>query len=130
MLIKVLLVGSFLAMLAYFVRSGRSVQASAWKRLLLAGFVVAAIAAVLYPDELTVLANMVGVGRGADLLLYATVAGLVFSLLAIYARFKDDEEKIAELSRHVAILESFAAQEALENALTADDAGASEEDAT
>jgi hypothetical protein len=130
MLIKVLLVGSFLAMLAYFVRSGRSVQASAWKRLLLVGFVLAAIAAVLYPDELTVLANMVGVGRGADLLLYATVAGLVFSLLAIYARFRDDEEKIAELSRHVGILESVAAQKALESALTADDEGASEEDAT
>ena len=50
---------------------------------------------------------MLGVGRGADLLLYATVAALVFSLLVIYAKFKDAEVKIAQLARHIAILESL-----------------------
>ena len=82
-------------------------NASAGKRILLVVFIVAAIAAVIYPDELTVIANMLGVGRGADLLLYATVAALVFSLLVIYAKFKDAEVKIAELARHIAILESL-----------------------
>ena len=53
---------------------------------------------------------MLGVGRGADLLLYATVAALVFSLLVIYAKFKDAEVKIAELARHIAILESLDGQ--------------------
>ena len=100
-------VAAFVAMLVYFLRSGRSVQASAWMRILLVGFVMAAIAAVLYPGELTALANMLGVGRGADLLLYATVAALVFSLLVIYAKFKDAEVKIAQLARHIAILESL-----------------------
>ena len=42
-------------MLVYFLRSGRSVHASAWMRILLVVFVVAAIAAVLYPGELTAL---------------------------------------------------------------------------
>ena len=95
MLIKILLVAAFVAILVYFLRSGRSVQASAWKRILLVVFIIAAIAAVIYPDELTVIANMLGVGRGADLLLYATVAALVFSLLVIYSKFKDAEVKIA-----------------------------------
>ena len=76
-------------------------------RILLVVFVIAAIGAVLYPGELTALANILGVGRGADLLLYATVAALVFSLLVIYAKFKDAEVKIAELARHIAILESL-----------------------
>ncbi len=107
MLIKILLVAAFLAMLVYFLRAGRSVRASAWMRILLVAFVIAAIGAVLYPGELTVFANMLGVGRGADLLLYATVAALVFSLLVIYAKFKDAEMKIAELARHIAILESL-----------------------
>jgi len=107
MLIKIMLVGAFLSMLVYFLRSGSSVHASASRRILLVGFVIAAIAAVLYPEELTVLANMLGVGRGADLLLYATVAALVFSLLVIYAKFKDAEAKIAEMARHIAILESL-----------------------
>lgn len=112
MLIKALLIGAFLAMLVYFVRAGKSMRASAWRRILLVLFVVAAIVAVLYPDELTVIANMLGVGRGADLLLYATVAALVFSLLVIYAKFKDAESKIDELARHVAILESLEQGEA------------------
>ena len=107
MVIRVLLIAAFVAMLVYFIRRGGSVQASAGKRILLGMFVVAAIVAVLYPDELTVLANMLGVGRGADLLLYATVAGLVSSLLVIYTKFKDAEAKMAELARHIAILESL-----------------------
>lgn len=112
MLIKILLVAAFVAILVYFLRSGRSVTASAWKRILLVGFMIAAIAAVIYPEELTVIANMLGVGRGADLLLYATVAALVFSLLVIYAKFKDAETKIDELARHIAILESLEAHPA------------------
>jgi hypothetical protein len=114
MLIKILLVASFIAILVYFTRGGRSVQASAGKRILLVLFVFAAILAVLFPNELTVLANLVGVGRGADLLLYATVAGLVFSLLAIYAKFKEAEEKIDELARHIGILESIDSGEDVE----------------
>ncbi len=114
MLIKILLVAAFLAILVYFLRSRRSIRASAWMRILMVGFVVAAIAAVLYPDELTTIANMLGVGRGADLLLYATVAALVFSLLVIYGKFKDAEARIAELARHVSILESLQAGGAVE----------------
>lgn len=106
MAIRILLIAAFVAMLVFFLRGGRSAQASAGKRILLVLFVGAAIAAVLYPDELTVVANLLGVGRGADLLLYATVAGLVFSLLVIYAKFKDVEEKVTELARHMAIFES------------------------
>ena len=106
MAIKMLLVAAFVAMVAYFVRSARSVRASAAMRILFALFVLTAFAAILYPNELTVIANALGVGRGADLLVYATVAGLVFSLLIIYKKFKDAEEKIAELARHVALLES------------------------
>ena len=51
MLIKILLVAAFVAMLVYFLRSGRSVQASAWKRILLVAFIIAAIAAVIYPEN-------------------------------------------------------------------------------
>lgn len=105
MLIKGLLVAVFLAILVFFVRNTGSHVASAWKRLLFVLFTFAAIAAVLFPDELTALANALGVGRGADLLLYATVAGLVLSLVTIYAKFKSTEEKLAEIARHVAILE-------------------------
>ncbi|NTU70905.1 MAG: DUF2304 domain-containing protein [Coriobacteriia bacterium] len=110
MLIKFLLVGVFLAILIYVLRAGRTTLASAGKRILLILFVLAAILAVLFPDELTVFANFLGVGRGADLLLYATVAGLVVALLAVYARFKDVEEKLATLARSMAILESRLAE--------------------
>ena len=51
-------------------------------------FVIAAVYAILRPDDTTVLANWLGVDRGADLLTYALAIAFVFTTLSTYLRFK------------------------------------------
>ncbi|NIB31765.1 DUF2304 domain-containing protein [Pseudonocardia sp. MCCB 268] len=52
--------------LVYFVRSGQSVGIRASKRLAFGAFVVLNIYAVLRPDDVTVVARALGIGRGTD----------------------------------------------------------------
>jgi len=66
-------------------------------------FVVAAVYAVLRPDDTTVVANWLGVDRGADLLTYALVIAFVFTTLSTYLRFKELELRYARLAREVAL---------------------------
>jgi hypothetical protein len=69
-------------------------------------FAGVAIVAVLHPLFLTKIANFVGVGRGADLLLYLLTASFIFVILNIFIKFKKYEETIATLARKIAIIES------------------------
>ena len=66
-------------------------------------FVIAAIYAILRPDDTTVVANWLGVDRGADLLSYALVIAFLFTTLSTYLRFKELEVRYARLARTVAL---------------------------
>jgi len=61
---------------------------------------------VLRPDDVTFLATKVGVGRGADLLLYLLVVAFVFVVLNVYLRFRDLGERYTDLARAVALREA------------------------
>ena len=54
-------------------------------------FVLAAVYAILRPDDTTVVANWLGVDRGTDLMAYALIIAFVFTTLSTYMRFKDLE---------------------------------------
>ena len=66
-------------------------------------FVIAAVYAVLRPDDTTVVANWLGVDRGADLIGYVLIIAFVFTTLSTYMRFKDLELRYARLARAVAL---------------------------
>ena len=66
-------------------------------------FVMAAIYAIVRPDDTTVLANWLGVDRGSDLLGYALIVAFLFTTISTYMRFKDLELKYAQLARAVAL---------------------------
>ena len=66
-------------------------------------FVIASIYAILRPDDTTVVANWVGVDRGADLITYMLIVAFAFTTLSAYMRFKDLELKYARLAREVAL---------------------------
>jgi hypothetical protein len=66
-------------------------------------FVVGAIYAVIRPNDTTVVANWLGVDRGADLIEYALVIAFLFTTLSAYMRFKDLELRYAQLARAVAL---------------------------
>lgn len=101
--IQVLLIVAVIALLVYLLRSRTNAKAKAWVKVGYVLFVVAAIYAILRPDDTTVLANWLGVRRGADLLTYALIIAFVFTTMSTYLRFKELELRYARLARAVAL---------------------------
>jgi len=101
--IQVLLITSIVVLLVYLLRSRRSAQSRAWVKLGYVLFVVAAIYAIVRPNDTTVVANWLGVDRGTDLLEYALIVAFLFTTISAYMRFKDLELRYAQLARAVAL---------------------------
>ncbi|BBY26243.1 DUF2304 domain-containing protein [Mycolicibacterium sediminis] len=101
--IQVLLIVAVVTIMVYLLRSRRSAQARAWVKVGYVVFVMAAIYAIVRPDDTTVLANWLGVDRGSDLLGYALIVAFLFTTISTYMRFKDLELKYAQLARAVAL---------------------------
>jgi hypothetical protein len=57
----------------------------------------------LQPELTTVLANSVGIGRGADLIFYLSVLLLFFLSFNFYLRFRTLEQRFTALARELAI---------------------------
>ncbi|MCW2690453.1 MAG: hypothetical protein JWR37_5343 [Mycobacterium sp.] len=113
--IQALLIVAVVALLVYLLRSRRSPKSRAWVKVGYVLFVLAAVYAIIRPDDTTVVANWLGVARGADLLEYALIIAFAFTTMSTYMRFKDLEVRYARLARAVA----------LEGARTPDQAGES-----
>ena len=61
---------------------------------------------VIFPEITTDIAHILGIGRGADLLLYGVTMVVIFMLLNNYVKDRDEEAKFVTLARKVAILEA------------------------
>ncbi len=101
--IQILLIAAIVVLLVYLLRSRRNAQSKAWVKVGYVLFVVGAIYAVVRPDDTTVVANWLGVARGADLIEYALVIAFLFTTLSAYMRFKDLELRYAQLARAIAL---------------------------
>jgi hypothetical protein len=101
--IQVLLIVAIVTLLVYLLRSRRSAQAKAWVKVGYVLFVLAAVYAIVRPNDTTVVANWLGVDRGADLLEYALIVAFLFTTISTYMRFKDLELRYAQLARAVAL---------------------------
>ena len=101
--IQALLILSIIALLVYLLRSRTSARTKAWVKVGAVLFVIAAVYAILRPDDTTVVANWLGVDRGADLMEYALIIAFVFTTLSTYMRFKDMELRQARLARAIAL---------------------------
>jgi small membrane protein len=102
-LIQYALITGSLLIAIVFVRNQHGVRIQASKRLAFFAFLVLNVYAVLRPDDVTRIAHLLGVGRGTDLLLYALIVAFVFTVLAFYLRIHEDEQRITQLARAVAI---------------------------
>lgn len=103
MVLQIVLVVAALGALFYFVRSGQNVGVRASKRLAFATFVLLSIYAVLRPDDVTVVARWLGIGRGTDLLVYLLVVGFIFGMLNTYLRDREISQHLTNLARQIAI---------------------------
>lgn len=97
-----LILAVLLALLAFLRHHGKSKTAASVK-VGFALFLVLGVFAVLFPDGVTVVAQYLGVHRGADLVLYAFIVAFGFATINTYLRFKELEFRYAKLVRAVAI---------------------------
>ena len=102
-LVQLLLLAATLMLAFYFLTNRRKARAKAGVKLGFVLFIVAAVWAVLRPDDLTVLANWVGVDRGTDMLLYVLVVAFLFTTMSTWIRFREQELRYARLARAVAL---------------------------
>jgi hypothetical protein len=105
-LIQFILVIAVLVILFVFVRSSNAVYVQASKRIGLVLFALANVYAVMRPNDLSVIAHFLGVGRGTDLVLYALVVAFMAGMFSMYQRFRVVDRRYTELARTVAIREA------------------------
>jgi hypothetical protein len=104
--IKLLLLAAIAVIGWYSLRGGRR----ALHRVIWRGYVVlmllAAVIGILFPDSLTWIAHKIGVGRGADLLLYVLVVTFGLVSVILFRRLAALERKYVQIARTLAIQEA------------------------
>src|SRR6478672_6568602 len=104
--IKILLIIGVVGLLLFLLRSHGTNRGGAYVKIGMAVFLAFAAYAVIRPEDVTWVAGLLGVGRGADLVLYVLVVGFGFFAISTYLRFKELELKYARLARAIALNEA------------------------
>ncbi len=96
-----------LATLFFGISGRRTHVAKAWKKIGLFLLAVAMVVAVLFPDTTNGLAHLVGIGRGADLLLYGLTLAFIAYALNNYLQQQSEKDALYRLARKVALIEAI-----------------------
>jgi hypothetical protein len=94
--IQYLLIGGVAGIFVYYISRFRNALLDL---LILGLFSSAAIFFILYPDETTIIANKLGVQRGADLLFYCCILFFLFVIIKLFAKIRRLERKMTEIIR-------------------------------
>lgn len=100
-MIRIVLLGCFFLVLTSYFKSFRSVAVDRLIAIFLFAFVSLAI---IFPDSTTIIAHKLGVGRGTDLILYLYIVGSFFAVMLLYSRSLQQEQKLTQLVREIALL--------------------------
>lgn len=106
LVVQLVVIALAAALTAYLIVHRTTARAAAWSKLVFAGFLTLGVAALLRPDDLSQVARLIGVGRGADLLLYGLVVVFGFTTVVTYLRFLDLEYRYAKLARSIALAQA------------------------
>jgi small membrane protein len=85
---------------------GAGARHQALRRIFMVLFIAAVASSVFFPQIWTWVANLFGIGRGTDLLVYLMVMAFIGLTATIYRRFRQQERDITELARRLALLDS------------------------
>ncbi|MCY4727827.1 DUF2304 domain-containing protein [Nocardioides sp. STR2] len=105
--VQLLLVGAFLGLFFLALRSRTAHGVSASKKLGFLLFMLLVVVAVLSPALVSDVANLVGVGRGTDLVLYLLAVVVCFYVVNDYLRAQDSRAQLHKLARRIAVLEAL-----------------------
>ena len=101
--IKILLLAAILLVGFLAFRGSRKALHTVLWRAYVVLVVTGAGLSVLFPDALTEVANVVGIGRGADLLLYVLVVTFMLVSVVLFRRVSELERRYTDLARAMAV---------------------------
>jgi hypothetical protein len=104
--IQLLLIGGIVIIFAWFLMNPRSQQVHAWIKILAAAFTTFGVMMIISPNTSNRIARAIGVGRGADLLLYSLAVAFVYVMFNLYIRRQEEHARFEILARKVALLEA------------------------
>ena len=107
MIIRFVLIVAIALIILWFLHHRSTTRGQAWSKVGVTLLLLLAITAILLPNDMNRLANFVGVGRGADLVLYGVTVLFLGSLLTQYLHRQDDHLNTIRLARKVAITEAL-----------------------
>jgi len=67
------------------------------------GLWMLAIISIFYPAFTSYIADLMGIGRGADIIIYLSIALLFYLVFRIHVMIENLEEKISRLIREIAL---------------------------
>ena len=111
---QIILILAMAAIAAYLLRATPTPKHLAVRRLLVLLALVAAVVVVIWPGVLTWLAQLVGIGRGSDLLFYAAIVAFLFYVVVDYKRSLQATRATTRLARELTLAEAR-----LQDAITA-----------
>ncbi len=62
------------------------------------------IIVVFFPELTSYLADVVGIGRGIDVIIYTSIGLLFYMIFRLYVKFEENEREITQLVREIAIM--------------------------
>jgi hypothetical protein len=106
-LIQILIIASIILVgVRFLLSSGQRTQAA--RRMLLVALGIFAVLSVLFPEIWSRVADVLGVGRGTDLLLYALTIAFLSYVATSYRRERALEASVTKLARRIALDEAAA----------------------
>jgi len=106
MWIQLILIAAMVGIGLYLVRARPSARHLALRRLGVFAVLAIGVIVVLAPGWLTAVANAVGIGRGTDLLLYASIVGFMLYVVADYKRSIQLSRANTQLARELTLVQA------------------------
>lgn len=101
-MIKIILILATVAIFLFYLKFFRT---AVYDKLIAGAVVFCALVSILFPDITMYFANLLGVGRGADLVFYLYMVASVFIFISLYSKIMNLNSSITKLSRELALRE-------------------------
>ncbi|MYR08095.1 DUF2304 family protein [Gordonia sp. SID5947] len=104
--LQIVTIVGIVALVTFFIVNRGTARSSAGVKILFVAFVVFGVYAMLRQDDVTWMANQIGIQRGLDLVLFLLVIAFAFTTVSTYLKFREIEIKYARLARAIALQNS------------------------
>jgi len=110
LVIQIILIAVIVFAAFVIVVPGRGARGQAIRTIVILLGVIAGIVAVIFPDLTTKVANLIGVGRGVDLILYGLIVFFIGFWITSNIHSRRRDRQLTILARRFAILETQLAE--------------------